>query len=297
MSPFKFAASLCFSIVLSNAAFSADAEVKEPLFGSSKLLATPGVVQVEGAGGSGLTTWATISGYGSNREIGANVHGTAVTTGDYTLTAIGARIGLFDRLELSLTEQKFDTGDAGAALGLGNGFDFGQTIVGAKLRLFGDAVYDQDTWLPQISAGLQYKNASKADVLAAIGAREDDGMDYYLSATKILLGESLVLTATGRLTKANQFGLLGFGGDKSGKHSLQVEGSAAYLLSKRLVLGLDYRSKPDNLGFAEEDDAWAAYAVWLPSKHFTVTAAYVDLGDIATMHGQNGFYLSLQTGF
>jgi len=268
-----------------------------PLFGSSKLLATPGVVQIEGAGGSGLTTWAVISSYGSNREIGANAHYTLTATQDYTLNAVGARFGFFDKVELSLTRQYFDTGKAGAALGLGEGFTFHQDIMGLKVRLFGDAVYAQDTWLPQVAAGIQYKKAGKTDIIRAIGGQDDDDFDYYLSTTKILLNHSLVFTATARLTRANQFGLLGFGGDKTANYSLQFEGSVAYLLSKNSVLGVDFRSKPDTLSFAREQDAWAAYAVWLPSKHFTVTAAYVDLGDIALHDNQRGFYLSVQVGF
>lgn len=273
------------------------AATSDPILGSSKLLATPGVVQLDGAGGSGLTTWATISGYGSNREIGANTHVTFAATDDYELTAIGARIGLFDVIELSATRQYFDTGDAGEALGLGDGFNFNQDIIGVKIRLAGDAVYTQNSWMPQISAGLQYKNADKANIISAIGGADDNDFDYYLSATKILLNHSLVLTSTARLTRANQFGLLGFGGDKSMDHSLQFEGSIAYLFSRHIILGADYRSKPDNLSFAKENDAWAAYTVWLPSKHFTVTAAYVRLGDIARHSNQDGFYLSFQTGF
>lgn len=283
---------ICASVIAASTQSTA-----EPLFGSSKLLATPGVVQLEGAGGSGLTTWAVISGYGSNREIGANAQYTLATTQDYTLNAVGARFGFFDRVEFSLTRQYFDTGNAGKALGLGEGFSFNQDIVGLKARLFGDAVYAQNQWLPQVSAGIQYKKADKGDVITAIGGKDDDDFDYYLSATKILLNQSLVLTGTTRLTRANQFGLLGFGGDKSSHHSVQFEGSVAYLLSRHLVLGLDYRTKPDNLSFAKEDDALAAYAVWLPNKHFSVTAAYVDLGDIALHDNQRGFYLSLQMGF
>ena len=272
------------------------ASAEENLFGSSKLLATPGVIQVEGAGGAGLSTWAMISGYGSNREVGASAHHTYVTTDDFTLNATGVTVGLFDRVELSYTRQWFDTGEAGARLGLGDGFNFNQDIVGAKVRLFGDAVYAQDTWLPQVSAGLQYKKASEGDIVRAVGAEDDDGIDFYLAASKVLLRQSLVLSAAARLTEANQFGLLGFGGPNGGR-SVQFEGSAVYLISQHFAAGFDYRTKPDNLAFAEEDDAMAAYLVWLPSKHITVTGAYADLGDIALQGGQQGFYLSLQVGF
>lgn len=284
-----FAVVCCIGVTTSVAA--------DPLFGSGKLLATPGVVQVEGAGGSGLSTWAVISGYGTNRELGINAHYTYASFDDFSLQSVGARIGIFDRLELSFTRQYFDTGDVGTALSLGQGFNFNQDIYGAKLRLFGDAVYDQDKWLPQVSFGAQYKKADKGVVISAIGGADDGDMDYYLAATKILLDKSLVLSATARLTRANQFGLLGFGGDKETGRTLQWEGNATYLLSKHLIFGADYRSKPDNLSFAKEEDAFALFGVWLPSKHFTVTAAYVNLGDVALQPSQDGFYISLQTGF
>jgi hypothetical protein len=267
------------------------------LFGSGKLLATPGVIQMEGAGGAGLSAWAMISGYGTNRQVGGSLHHTAVALDDFTLHATGVTLGLFDRLELSYTRQWFDTGSAGDRLGLGEGFSFNQDIIGAKLRLVGDAVYAQDSWMPQVSIGAQYKKSDKGDIVRAVGARDDDDVDFYLAASKILLDKSLVLSAAARLTRANQFGLLGFGGPGGDNRSLQFEGSAAYLLSRHFVVGVDYRTKPDNLAFAKEGDAVAAYLAWLPGKHVTLTAAVVDMGDIALQGGQQGFYLSAQVGF
>ncbi|MBO6504399.1 MAG: DUF3034 family protein [Kordiimonadaceae bacterium] len=265
-------------------------------FQSGKLLVTGGASQVEGAGGGGLTTWALITGYGTEDGIGANTHGTLVATNDFTLRSAGAAVGFYDRFEISYSEQWFDTGTAGGRLGLGNDFEFSQQIWGAKLRLFGDAVYGQDTWLPQVAVGVQHKNASKETILSAVGAADDSGTDYHITATKILLSESLLLNATARLTNANQFGLLGHGG--AGKsRSLQMEYSAAYLLDRKWVLAADFRTKPDNLAFAEEENAWAAYVAYFFNKNASLAAGYVDLGDIALQGGQQGLYLSLQIGF
>jgi len=191
----------------------------------------------------------------------------------------------------------FDTRHVGAALGLGEGFTFRQDVFGAKLRLFGNAVYDQDTLLPQVSVGVQYKQAARGAVIHAVGGQHDSGTDFYLAATKLLLRQSLVLDATVRLTKANQFGLLGFGGDKDDHYAPEFEGSAAMLLSRHLAAGVEYRSKPDNLGFAQENDAYDLFAAWAPVHHLTFTAAYADLGDIATVKGQHGAFLSLQASY
>ena len=266
-------------------------------FDSGKLLATAGVSQVEGAGGGGLVPWALITGYGTRDAIGANIHATIVPLSDFTLRSAGIAVGLFDRVELSAARQIFATGDTGAKLGLADGFAFHQNIYGAKVKLIGDAVYDQDSWLPQIAFGMQYKTNDRAAIIHAIGGREAHGIDYYLSATKVLLGEDLLVNATIRETKANQFGILGFGGDKNDSYSTEFEGSIAYLLSRRFAVGAEYRTKPDNLGFAKEQNAFDFFAAFFLNKHLSATLGYVDLGDIATFQDQRGAYLSLQAGF
>ena len=170
-------------------------------------------------------------------------------------------------------------------------------VVRGHVRVLGDAVYNQDSWVPQVSVGAQYKKASEGDLLNALGAENDSGVDFYVSGTKVLLDKSLILGGTLRGTKANQFGLLGFGGDLNGDYSLEVEATAAYMVSKNVVIGADYRSKPNNLGFAEEDDSAAAYIAFFPSKNLSVTAAYVDAGKVALQGKQSGAYGSLQIGF
>ncbi len=257
-----------------------------------KLLLTGGVSTIEGSGGGGLATWAVTTGYGAGDGIGANVHATWVDLPDYQFRSAGVAVGLWDRVELSWAQQEFDTGATGALLGLGSGFTFTQDVYGVKVRLFGDAVYDADTWVPQVAVGVQHKVNDQGAIISAVGGEDDEGTDFYVAATKLFLAESLL-----GWTEANQTGLLGFGGDAEGDPSLQFEGSVGWLLSPNLVIGAEYRTKPDNLGFAEEDDWMDVYAAWALNKHLSITAAYVDLGSIATFEDQRGLYLSLQAGF
>ncbi|HQT75938.1 MAG TPA: DUF3034 family protein [Rhodopila sp.] len=264
---------------------------------SGRLLGTAGVSQVEGASGGGLVPWATIAGYGTRDAVGAQAHYTLDSMPDFTLQSTGVAIGFYDRLELSYTHAWFDTGSTGTRLGLGKDFQFQLDVVGAKLRLLGDLVYDQDRWLPQIAIGTQYKVADHADILRAIGARSADGADFYISATKLLLGQSLLLDATVRATKANQFGFLGFGGDRNQSYSAQFEGSAGLLLRRDLVVGAEIRTKPDNLGFAHEGTAYDVFFAYFFNKNIAATVAFTALGPIANQGNQNGFYFSLTGGF
>jgi hypothetical protein len=268
-----------------------------PLFDSGKLLATSGVSNIEGAGGGGIATWALVTGYETRDAIGGNVHFTFTGLSNYNAYSGGAAIGLYDRVELSYNHIDFDTGTTGGKLGLGNGFSFNEDIAGLKVKLFGDAVYDQDSWIPQVAAGLQYKSTDHENILKAIGARDSSGVDFYLAATKLFLGANLLTNLTVRATKANQIGILGFGGPRDDSYHPQVEASLAYLISKRFVIGAEYRTMPSNLGFTGASDWKDLFAAYFLTKNISLTAAYVDLGTIATFKNQRGVYLSAQIGF
>jgi hypothetical protein len=280
---------------------------------SSKLLLTGGVSQLEGAAGGGLTPWAVIGGYGTDDEIGASLHYSYADAQDFALSTEGLTVGLYDRVELSLAEQRFNVSDLNSALGglLGTS-DIKQTILGAKVRLAGEAVLDQDTWMPQIAAGVQYKKNQEEKLVKFLGAKDDAGVDYYLSATKLFIGQSLLVNGTLRMTKANQLGLLGFGSEDNNSYKPQLEFSTAYLLSRDLTVGAEYRMKPDNLdksnlpnGTLAEDDWWDVFIAYAPTKNVSLTAAYVNLGNVVdgSKLGLNGFsdqqatYLSVQLGF
>lgn len=264
---------------------------------SDKLLLTAGLSQLEGAAGGGLTPWAVIGGYGTEDQLGASAAYTLVNSDDFRLDHFSVLLGVRDRFEISLARQHLDTQDSGEQLGLGRGFRFQQDIFGLKLRVAGDAVLEQDSWLPQLAVGVQFKRNHNRDTVLALGAKSDTGTDFYFSATKLYLESSMLVSATVRLTRANQLGLLGFGGDRNSGYRPQLEGSIAWLLRRDLAIGAEYRSKPDNLDFARENDWFDAFITWAPSKNLGLTLAWADLGDIATRRSQRGAYFSIQLGF
>ncbi|MBV6815286.1 DUF3034 family protein [Xanthomonas campestris pv. passiflorae] len=267
------------------------------LAGDGRLLATGGVSMIEGSSGGGIVPWATLSGYGTRDELGTVAFATHVDSGDYRLDVQGAALTVGNRLELSLARQRLDLGALQDRLGLPWNA-LGQDVFGAKWRVAGDLVYGH---APQVSLGVQYKRLRNGTLPLAIGARDDHGTDIYVSASRLLLqgagGYQLLLNGTLRATRANQAGLLGFGGDRRNSYRLVPEVSAAVVLSPSWAVGAEYRDKPNNLGFAREQ-AWAdAFVAWFPSKHVSLTAAWADLGDIATLADQRGPYLSLQVAF
>ena len=279
------------------------------LAGNGKLLLTGGVSSIDGAAGGGLTPWAVTGSYATTGEIGGTAFATRVRTQDYALTTQGAALAWNDRLELSFARQRFDTGNNLAPLGL-PGLKLQQDIAGLKLRLAGDAVLDADTWMPQLAVGLLHKR-SDAGALAPtlhgpLGAREAD-TELYLSATKLFLAPRILANLTLRATRANQGGLLGHGGARSDRRELLPELSLAWLVNRRLAVGVEARAKPDHLadsvlgaGALAEDDWFDAFVAYAPNKHLSITAAWVDLGRIAPAvqpRRQTGAYLSAQVAF
>lgn len=280
------------------------------LFGADqgKLLLTAGFSTIEGAGGGGLTPWALITGYGSSNSWGANTYITGIALRDFEFTSAGVGVGIFDRFELSFSRQMLDATD-----GALDGISVSQDVIGAKLRVFGDAVYAQDSWIPQVAIGAQAKrNRGIRDAarigapdlvsVTQLGARDEDDVDYYASATKIWLTQGLLVNATVRYTRANQFGLLGFGGDRDDDAALRAEGTIAYLLQRRVAVGVEYRARGRNLGSDDESAAWDAFIAWTPNRHVSIVAAYANVGSIgAPLTGssadQDGAYLSAQVGF
>lgn len=282
---------------------------------TGKLLLTGGVSTVEGAAGGGISPWAVIGTQATQGEIGFSAFASRVTTKDYGLNVYGAAMGWNDRLELSLAKQDFDAGITGTLLGV-PGLHLKQDIVGVKWKLAGDAVLESDSLMPQIAAGLQFKSLGSTGLdatLSTLGAKRN-GVDAYVSATKLFLAQGILVNGTLRATKANQNGLLGFGatlgGAKQG-YELLPEVSVALLLRNNLAIGAEYRKMSNRLQVAgnaaglgdglRSSDWKDAFIAWAPNKNFSLTLAYVDLGQIVpattAKRRQTGAYLSAQLAF
>lgn len=271
-----------------------------------RILATGGVTELEGSAGGGIVPWAVIAGYGTDEQADATGFYTNVTTPNFTLNDIGLAVGYFNRFELSVANERFGLGPTGdLALNVGPNYELRQDIAGVKLRLFGDVVYDQDSWLPQVAIGAHYYDNSSqlggASTVKALGAKSDTGQDYYIAATKLwiggFLGRDLLANVTLRATKANQSGLLGFGGDLDNSYKLEPEVSLAVLLNQDVAVGGEYRRMPRELTIATQRDWADAFVAYFPNKNLSLTFGYATLGTIAGAPNQNGLYLSATATF
>jgi hypothetical protein len=239
--------------------------------------------------------WALITGLETGDQVGGSAYCTDVAPSDFTLESCGLAVGIQNRLELSVAREH---------LGLGHtapGDTLSQTIVGAKLRLLGDAVIDQDSFWPQLALGVQYKRNSNFDPIPkALGAAHADGTDVYAAATKVWLagpfGRTWLADLTLRGTEANQLGLLGFGGDRGGYH-LVPEASLGVFLTDNIAFGAEDRHKHNDLSSFRENDFRDLFLAWWPTKHFAATLAYADLGNIANESSQSGAYVSIQSSW
>jgi hypothetical protein len=260
-----------------------------------RLAWTGAVTEVEGSAGGGLVPWALIGGLGTDGQIGATGFATTVSTGDFNLRTAGLSADIDDRVEISWARQRFDAGSVIPGLTLG------QDIAGVKLRVAGDAIFEPDRWLPQVALGAQWKRTFDFDAVPrALGAASGHDTDLYVALTKLyfaaLADRNVLVDLTVRRTRANQFGLLGFGGSQS-PYRWEPEATAAVFLTDGLLLGAEYRSKPDNLQAIHEDSAEDIFLAWGPSKNVSLVLSWVDLGRIATKSAQRGVYASLWLGF
>lgn len=340
----KAARRWCASILFAAGALSSEAAWAD-LYNDGKVFLTGGVFTVDGAGGGGAVPWATITGYETRDGINGGVGFTYANLPALQLTVIGASVGFYDRFELSYAQHdlslnlsNLDTvALAAEAAGLPLGTNpwnstLKMDVYGAKLRLFGDAVYTADSWIPQVAIGGLWKENNTDALVKTLGAADHEDWEAYVAATKVFFRWSTLVNITARYTSANEIGLTGFGycdgttceNDKE----VRFEASVAHLLQKNTAIGFEYQQHGDNLdgrsvniggldlsgltnllggigvdGLAssltqKKEGDWAdIFFAYAPNKNLSFVLAYLMLGNISVAPDQNGFYMSMHATF
>lgn len=268
-----------------------------------------GPASIDGAAGGGLTPWAMPLKEDDPLAPGARALARSTRTFDYQLALRGGAVQLTPRLELSLARQVFDTRGSLASLGLADE-RLRQDIGGLKWRVAGPDQSEETISGSWLAVGLLRKRIAAGALQPVLedrlGAR-CQGFEFYVTGTRYWADEGLALNATLRATRANQNGLLGFGGRQGASTRFAPELSVAWRAAPRLTLGMEARAKPDNLnhsvlgtGALREDGWFDAWASWSPRADLTLNLSWLDLGRIAPglqPRRQTGSLLTLQLSY
>jgi hypothetical protein len=266
---------------------------------------------VEGVGGVFATHMAYLVNPDTVGGIGLpSVGGIYVNMGNgrqlYSATATET---LWGRLELGYAYMAFDMGDLPDAIAKATTIRIREQYVemhnfNARCLLLKEGEYGQN-WLPAVTLGAHYKqNTTIANMdrelggtLTAIGIADQAGMDYTLYASKMLtmLPVPIIVSAGLRSTEAAHIGLLGF----TDERQLVAEGSICAFLTSKLILGLEYRQKPNSYqtvpGLIGKEDDWYTFDVgYIVNDHMTVAAGYAHFGEVLNHNANGSFGLAVK---
>ncbi|WP_028079203.1 DUF3034 family protein [Solimonas soli] len=337
----------CAAVLAAGLAVSQEASAD--IYNDGKVLLTGGVFTVDGAGGGGAVPWATISGYETRDGINGSAAFTYVNLPALQVSFYGVNVGFWDRFELSYVDSRLSLNLPNlqtvalvaslADLDIGTepwNSTLGMQTFGAKLRLFGDAVYTSDSWIPQVSIGGLYKKDRNEDLVKTLGGYKTKDYEIYLAATKIFFPISTLVNVTARYTSANEDGLTGFGacknnglgtGDCDNDRELRWEVSIAHLVAKNTAIGGEWQQHGNNTGGQSvninglnltpiagalanlgidlgsalkqknEGDWFDLFMAYAPNKNISFVVAYLMFGNISVAPDQNGFYFSTHLTF
>lgn len=256
------------------------------------------LTNIDGQAGGGLVPWALLSS-------GPTVAITNLSTSNLNINSLAVNTSFANRVEVSYARNMLNV--SGSTLGGNNTDNVDNLGLKVKLNDMGDS-------MPQFAVGLVYKRASGplADYLNTALGTNKTGTDVYAAASKIVNigGKNVLLNGVLRASKANQLGLLGFGGGTTAgsktSYSIKPEVSAEVFAADNVIFGAEYRAQPSNGVTAtdtvlHQNSAYDFNVVYVASKNFTLTAAYVSLGQVApgviNANRQNGMFLQGQVNF
>jgi hypothetical protein len=273
---------------------------------------------IEGVGGVGLTEMA----YLVNPSVGDDWLGlpslsfTHVQTGHQNAEIGSISETLFKRLELSFSNDYVGLGDFNqvvkSKLGITLSPDYVQMYnFGARVALLNEGEYDQK-WLPAVTAGVHYKynatinefNNEAHGGFGPLGVKDYQGVDYTLTATKMfkdVLPRPFFVSGTVRNTDSTDLGWLGF----TNERLTVFEGNAGVFVRDNLVVAAEYREMPNELKLkglpsgvlGVPSDWWTLAAAYVIDRHWTVSAAYANLGNMLNHKEPASLWLQVKYEF
>ncbi len=264
------------------------------------------VTNIDGQAGGGIVPWALLSS-------GPTVAYTHITTQNLNVDSLAVNTSFANRVEVSYARNMLNVNGTnatavGGLVGANSTDNVDNFGIKVKLNDMGDS-------MPQFAIGAVYKKVSGNlydNVLKPALGVNNSGTDIYAAASKILnMGKTVLLNGVIRATKADELGLLGFGGGVTAGapsgYKLVPEVSAEVFAASNVVVGAEYRKMPNfsvagaTDGVLHPNSAYDFHVVYVANKTFTLTAAYANLGEVApaatNTNRQNGLFLQGQVNF
>lgn len=265
------------------------------------------VTNIDGQAGGGLVPWALLSS-------GPTAAYTHINTQSLDVNSLAINTSFANRVEVSYAHNMLN--DSAPVLNAGGGLVGNSTDnvdnFGIKVKL-----NDMSDSMPQFAIGAVYKRASGnlANTLNTLLGVNTSSTDVYGAVSKIVSmgGKNVLLNGVLRATKANELGLLDFGGGSatpgaSTSYKIEPELSAEIFVASNVIVGAEYRRQPNyavagtgQATFLSQSSAYDFNVVYVANSNFTLTAAYVNLGAVAPAANgytrQNGLFLQGQVNF
>lgn len=269
---------------------------------------------IDGVGGVVITPIAYLVNPGpEGTKLGLpSVSATFVGAGQKNIQSFVITETLWRRVELGYAASRFGLGSLPTEVQKATGVDIGRSDVwlhnlNARVLVLPEGSFKLP--LPALTIGTQVKindgireiDNRLGGALKSIGLKNDVGADFVFTATKAfpkVIGRPLILSASLRLSEADQIGYVGFGDT----YRPSVEGNAVYLITNRLGLAGEYRQKRNPYGrigdlVRPEQDWWTLGAAYVFNNHLTVTAGYGHFGNVLNTVENAGWALSAKYEF
>ena len=221
--------------------------------------------------------------------------------GDKSFVSTGVTMTFFKRIELGFAHESLGLGSWPKDVLKATGMDLGTQTVRMNTFSLRGMIVEEQGWMPAVTVGAHFKfNENIWDVdddlggaCKALGVEKDEGWEGTLTVSKTFTGilpRPFILSVGIRNTDAAQTGLLGF----TGHRDTVLEANAVFFLTDRLLLGAEYRQKPDRLKripglVGREDDWWTVCLGYIVNDRMTIAGGYGNFGNVLN-HKENGVW-------
>lgn len=261
---------------------------------------------IEGVGGGAITPIALVVNSGRAPAFSTTV----VSLNDKNLETFAVTQSFGGRVEFGYATTRLDLGDLRRDITAATTVDINRDHVLLHHFNVRAIIVPQGSFVPAIALGASLKynsgvdnvDVSLAGALQGIAYDSDVGVDFTLTATKIVSGvlpKTFIVSAGGRASRGAWAGLLGF----ANKYTATFEGNFVYLAAPFLTLAYEFRQMPNpyTAGLApligEPGDWHTVDAIFHVANRFTVTGVLGVFGNVLNKDANTSFGIQFKNEF